>query len=342
MTTTFTIDLNSDAAPRPPTRRRFLQTAAATPLVLCLPTGANTPAWPDRPLRVIVPFPAGGTLDVAVRLVTQAMSATLGQPFVVDNKPGGGTVIGTALAAQAPADGLTLLAVSNSFTVNPSLLPNLPYDTARAFQPLGLMASTPLILCARPGLADGTLAGVVAVLKARPDAFNHASPGNGTAVHLIGEMLNARLGTRVVHVPFKGRPPALSALAGGQVDLSFVLLPDALPLVRAGKVVALGVASPARVAQAPDLPTLVEQMPSLDQYATGWFALMRAPGVPAEAAQRLDTALMAAMAAPEVRAALVARGYAAERGDNATLRELLASETSRYAAIIQQFGIRPE
>ncbi len=336
--------MSSKLPPLTAARRRFLQRAAAAPLALWLPLPiqAQAQAWPAQPLRVLVSFPGGGTLDVVVRLVAQAMSATLGQPIVVDNKPGGGTVIGTALAAKAPADGLTLLAVSNSFTINPALLPSLPFDTVRDFQPLGLMASTPLVLCARNGLPATTLAGVAAALQSKPDAYTHATPGNGSLPQLLGEMLNTRLGTRIVHIPYKGTPAALAALAAGEVDLSFALLPDVLPLVRAGKINALGVLSASRVAQAPELPTLVEQLPALDLFARGWFALMVPAGVPAAAAQRLDAALAAALLRPEVQATLVARGYDAESGGTAALQTLLTSEMGRYAAVIRQNNIRVE
>ena len=323
-------------------RRRFLQAAAATSLPLWLPRFARAAAWPDRPIRMVVPFPAGGTLDVLVRLVTQSMGQTLGQPFVVENRPGAGTVIGTDVVAKAAADGHTLLAISNSFTINPSLRSDLPFDPVRDFKPLGQMASTPMVLCAKAVTPEVSLPAIAALLKTRPDALTYASTGNATLAHLMGEVLNVRLGAKMVHVPFNGSPPALNALAAGTVDIAFGLLPDVLPLVRAGRIRALGVASARRAALAPEIPTLVEVLPSLDVSAQVWFALMAPSGVPDAVMQPLEQALTRALAQPDVQATMAARGYDPEGGGSAALQRLLAAESTRYASVIRQANIKPD
>ena len=229
------------------------------------------------------------------------MSQDLGQPFTVENRPGAGTVIGTAMVAKAPADGYTLLAISNSFTINPALRPDLPFDTRSDFRPLGQLASTPLVLCARAAEPNHSLPAIAALLKSRPDALTYASTGNATLGHLLGELLNARLGARMTHVPFNGSPPALNALAAGTVDIGFGLLPDVRALVQAGRIRALGVASAQRAAQVPEIPTLIEQLPALELTAHGWFALMAPSGVPDAVMTTLEQSLGRALAQPEVR-----------------------------------------
>ena len=325
-------------------RRRLLQAVAAASLPLWIPRSARAALSPDRPIRVVVPFPAGGTLDVLVRLVTQSMGQTLGQPFMVENRPGAGTVIGTDVVAKAPADGHTLLAISNSFTINPALRSDLPFDAVRDFKPLGLMAGTPLVLCAKVATPEISLPTIAALLKTHPDALAYASTGNATLPHLMGEVLNTRLGAKMVHVPFNGSPDALNALAAGTVDIGFGLLPDVLPLVRAGRIRALGVACARRAAQAPEIPTLREALPSLDVAAQVWFALVAPSGVPDAVMQTLEQALTRSLAQPEVQATMAARGYdAGGRGSgsgSAALQRLLAAESSRYASVIRQANIK--
>lgn len=294
-------------------------------------------AWPARPLRWVVPFPPGGTTDVVTRLVAAEVSRTLQQTIVVDNKPGAGTVIGVDAVAKAPADGLTLLTVANSFCVNQTLVKKLPYDGVRDFKPVALMGLSEHVLAAHPGLGLKTLADLKALATQRPGQLSYASFGNGTSAHLAGEMLKAALGVDLIHVPYKGQAPALADLLGGQVNVMFGNWPEFRGHVRSGKLAALGMATVARSVYAPEVPTLAEQ--GLALQSNSWNGLLVRNGTPDAVVQRLAAEVQKALQAPAVVQAFAEGGIAAQPGTPEQFQAFIGSEIEKYAAIVRKAGI---
>ncbi len=238
-------------------RRTLLQGAAAFAALPLLARAQGT--WPNKPIRVIVPFTPGGTTDFVARLVGVELSKTLGQPVIVDNKPGAGTVIGVDAAAKAAPDGYTFVCVANSFTANQTLIRKLPYDTQKDLRPVALMGMSEHVLATHPASSLKTLADLRNQAKAKPGTLSFASFGNGTSAHLSGEMLKLQMGLDIVHVPYKGQGPALTDLLGGQVTMMFGNLPEFRSHIQNGRLVALGMATAQRSQYAPAIPTLAEQ-----------------------------------------------------------------------------------
>ena len=217
-------------------------------------------AYPERPVRIIVPFPPGGPADVLARIVGDKLGQSLGKPFIIENKAGAGGNIGMEQGARAAPDGYTLtLAPVGNLTVAPALYSKLPYDPAKDFAPITVLASVPNVLIVHPSVGVKSVAELVALAKAKPGSLNYASPGNGSIPHLAGELFKRTAGVDIVHIPFNGVAPATNAVLAGDVQMFFAQSSAALPQWRAGKVVALGVATPKRIAAAPDLPTIAEQ-----------------------------------------------------------------------------------
>jgi tripartite-type tricarboxylate transporter receptor subunit TctC len=259
-----------------------LSAIALITFAIALPAHAQqspaTSAWPTRPVRIIVPFPPGGsTMESVVRLLAQDMPKSLGRQVIVDNRAGAGTVIGVDLAAKS-ADAHTFVGVANSYTVNYTLVKNLPYEL-RDLQPVVLMARTANVLAAHPSVAPGTLKELIAYAKRNPGRLTYASFGNGTTAHFAGEMLKTMAGIDMIHIPYKGQGPALVDLLGGKVDIMFGNLPDFLPHIRAGKLKAYGTTFLTRVAQAPDLPTIAEQ--GFPKFETdSWYGMLAPASMP--------------------------------------------------------------
>jgi tripartite-type tricarboxylate transporter receptor subunit TctC len=314
-------------------RRHLLQGAAAA----ALPFTARAEDWPTRPIRLIVPFPPGGTTDVVTRLVATELGKSLGQPVVVDNKPGAGTVIGVDAAAKAPADGHTLVTVANSFCVNQTLVKALPYDAARDLRPVGLMGLSEHVLATHPGSGLRTLADLAAAAKKAPGQLSYASFGNGTSAHLSGAMLAALAGVDLIHVPYKGQAPALNDLLGGQVAVMFGNWPEFRHHVRSGKLVALGMATARRSVFAPEIPTLAEQGLALE--SNSWNGVLTRAGTPDAVVARLNAAIHQALAAPAVVQAFRDGGIVSLAGSPAQFASFIRSETDRYAAVIRQARI---
>ena len=308
-------------------RRHVLQGLAVTPFA------ARAQAWPAKPVRLIVPFPPGGTTDVVSRLVAAELTKALGQPVVIDNKPGGGTVIGVDAAAKAAPDGHTLVTVANSFCVNQTLVKNLPYDSQRDLRPVALMGLSEHVLAAHPGSGLRTLADLVAAAKKAPGRLSYASFGNGTSAHLSGEMLKAAAGIDLIHVPYKGQAPALNDLLGGQVTVMFGNWPEFRGHVKGGKLVALGMATAQRSTHAPDVPTLAEQGLALE--SNSWNGVLAPRGTPDAVVQRLNAEVQAALKAPAVVKAFDEGGIAALPGPPERFAAFIASEIDKYAQVIR-------
>jgi len=325
-------------------RRHFLQsTAATTAAALMLPglsqaqPGSPAGTWPAKPLRIIVPFTPGGTTDLVARLVGTELGKSLGQPVIVENKPGAGTVIGVDYVSKQPADGYTLVCVANSFTANKTLVKNLPYDTTRDLKPVALMGLSEHVLATHPGSGLKTLADLRSRAKARPGELSYASFGNGTSAHLSGALLCQEMGIDMVHIPYKGQGPALADLLGGQVDVMFGNWPEFRGHVQSGKLVALGMATRQRSQFAPQVSTLAEQGVALE--SNSWQGLLAPGATPDALVQRINAAVVKALAEPAVVDAFARGGIVSQAGTAQQFAAFVTSEIAKYEAIIRRANI---
>ena len=315
-------------------RRRFAQASVALAL---LPMGARAQgAWPARPIRIVVPFTPGGTTDFVTRLVATEVAKSLGQPVVVENKPGAGTVIGVDSVAKSAPDGYSFVTVANSFTVNQTMVKKLPYDSVKDLRPVALMGLSEHVLATHPASGLKSVADIVAQAKAG-QKLSYASFGPGTSAHLAGEMLKSQLGVDIVHVPYKGQAPALADLLGGQVSMMFGNWPEFRNHVQAGKLVAIGMATAQRSAYAPAIPTLAEQ--GLKVESNSWNGLLAPAGTPDAVVQRMNAAVNQAMQSPAVVEAFQKGGIAARSGTPEQFADFIRSEIVRYAEVIRRAGI---
>jgi tripartite-type tricarboxylate transporter receptor subunit TctC len=296
--------------------------------------------WPGgQPLRVIVPFPGGAsTLDSVVRTLAPEMSRALGVPVVVDNRPGAGTVIGVDATAKAN-DGRTIGTVANSFTVNQTLVKNLPYDALRDLQPVVLMARTANVLAVRPTLPVSTLAELVDYAKKNPGRLSYGSFGNGTTAHFAGEMLKNQAGVFVVHIPYRGQGPAMTDLLGGNIDMMFGNLPDFLPHIRSGKLKALGTTYLTRAPLAPEIPTVAEQgFPGFE--TDSWYGVIAPASMPKDVVERIAAAVNRALDDPATQRNLADRGIEKIGGTSTRLGEHIRAEIAKYAKIVRDSGMQ--
>lgn len=299
---------------------------------------ARAEPWPTRPVRMIVPFPAGGTLDILARQLGQEISKSTGQPFVVENKPGGGTVIGVDAAAKS-TDGHTFVMVANSFTVNATLVKSLPYDTLKDLRPVGLVARTANVLAGHPSLPAGDLQELIAYAKRNPGKLSYASFGNGTTAHFAGEMLKLMAGIDMLHVPYKGQLPGMNDVIAGRVDLMFGNLPEFLPQIQAGKLKAYGTTYLKRAKLAPDIPTIAEQ--GFPQFTTdSWYGIVAPASASQEAVTRLNAEVNKALAVAAVSESLDKRGLDRLGGSPEQFGAFLRQEIAKYAKIVADANIK--
>ena len=305
--------------------------------------GAQAQSWPDRPVRVVVPFPASGATDLVARVIARQVSQDLGQQFVVDNKPGAGGTIGAFEAAKAAPDGYTLLlTTSSTHAISPHLMPRLAYDARRDFTPVAHLADAASILLVTPTLPVKSVAELIAYAKAHPRKLNYASSGNGTIVHLNTAAFAAQAGIEMTHVPYKGTAQSITDLAAGQVQVLFDSIPTGLPHVKSGRLRALAVTGDKRSALAPELPTLAES--GLPGYSSvTWFGLYLPAGAPPALVGRINQAFTKAVQAPEVAASLVKLGAEpAAPSTPAQFGAMVAADSARWAAVIRQHKITLE
>lgn len=314
-------------------RRNLLAMMAALPAF-----SYAQPAWPNKSVKIVVPFTPGGTTDFVTRLVSLEMAKTLGQTVIVENKPGAGTVIGVDFVAKSPADGYTLVCVANSFTANQTLIKTLPYDTLKDLKPVALMGMSEHVLATHPNSGIRSIADLRAVAKAKPGTLSYASFGNGTSAHLSGEMLKAQMGLDMVHVPYKGQGPALADLLGGQVTVMFGNWPEFRSHVEAGKLVAIGMATAKRSTYAPNIPTLAEQGVPIE--SNSWNGLLAPAATPDDVVRRINAEVNRALASPAVKEAFQKGGIASLSGTPENFAAFIASETAKYAKVIQQANIK--
>ncbi|PLC02060.1 LacI family transcriptional regulator [Variovorax sp. RO1] len=319
-------------------RRALMQGAAAFAALPAL-ARAQT-AWPTKPVRIVVPFTPGGTTDFVARLVGLELGKALGQPVIVENKPGAGTVIGVDTVAKSAPDGYSFVCVANSFTANPTLVRKLPYDTLKDLRPVALMGMSEHVLATHPGSGLKTLADLRNQAKAKPGTLSFASFGNGTSAHLSGEMLKLQMGLDIVHVPYKGQGPALADLLGGQVTVMFGNWPEFRGHVQAGKLVALGMATAQRSQYAPAIPTLAEQGVAIE--SNSWNGLLAPAGTPDAIVQRMNAEVNRALASPAVTEAFHKGGIASLSGTPERFAEFIRSEIAKYSDVIRKANIQIE
>ena len=316
--------------PQQPTKRTLMRATAGALLLLAAPL-SMAQAWPARPIRLVVPFPPGGLIDNMARLVGSRLSQELGQPVVIDNKPGAGGNVGAAEVARAPADGYTLLMASPALTISPAIYKNLPYQPSQ-LAPVALLGRVPNVLLVNPASGIGKVQDLVSRAKAKPGQLNYASNGNGTSLHLSAELFKRRSETFITHVPYRGAAAAITALLSGEVDMMFDNLPSAIGQIQAGKLRALAVTTAQRSTALPDVPTLAEA--GMDGFnVSAWFGVAAPAGLPAPVATRLADALQKVVQQPEVAAAMQRQGADPAFMDAASATAALNADAAQWKQV---------
>jgi tripartite-type tricarboxylate transporter receptor subunit TctC len=311
----------------------------AVALVAVVPVLASAQSYPAKPVRLIVPIAPGGGTDIVARLIAQKASDGLGQQMVVDNRPGAGGIIGTELVAKAPADGYTVLLTPTSHAINPSLYAKLPYDTAKDFAPVSLALSVTTVFVAHPSLPVRTVKDVVALAKSKPGELAFGSAGNGHLFHLTGEIFRTSAGLSMVHVPYKGGAPAITALMGGEVAILFETMLALQPYIQSQRVRAIAVASAQRSPLMPDLPTFVESgYPAV--VAANWYGFFAPAGTPKETVGRLNAEIVRALKSPDVQGKLLPQGSEIVASSPEQLGEFMRAETAKWAKAAKDSGAR--
>ncbi len=312
----------------------LLKLFAACVLAACAFTVSAQP-YPSKPLRFVVPFPPGGSTDLLARRLCERLQASMGQPCVVENKPGAGGAVGSEFVAKAAPDGYTLLlGVTGSHGISVSLNPKLPYHPIRDFAPISMLVSTSLVLVVGPQFPANTLAEYVTYAKGRPEQVTHSSPGNGTSMHLTGEMFNLASGTKLVHVPYKGSAGAVNDLMGGQVQSMFGDFLVVYPQVKGGKIKALAITSAKRHPMLPDVPTIAESgYPGFE--ALSWQGLFVPAGTPADIVAKLNAETLKALTAEDFRDAFAKQGFTVAGSSPAEFRAFIEAEIPKWARIIK-------
>jgi tripartite-type tricarboxylate transporter receptor subunit TctC len=313
----------------------------ASTLLVCLPLAAAAQAsdFPNKAIRLVVPFPPGGATDAAARLVAVKMSEHWGQPVLVDNRAGAGGNVGSDLVAKAPADGYTLvMGVTGSHAINTSLYSKMPYDPVTDFVAVSQVAVVPNVLVVHPSVPAKNLAELVALAKKEPGKLNYASLGNGTAAHLGMEMLKSEAGVDITHVPYKGSAPAVSDLLAGQVQMMVDGLPSALPHIKAGKLRAIALTSLRRAPSLPDLPTISESYPGF--YADAWSGLFAPKGTPQPVVDKLSAEVQRILKLPDVREKLAALGAEPVGSTQAEFTAHVKREIDKWAKVVKTSGAK--
>lgn len=313
--------------------------ASALPAVAA--TSAIAQSYPDKPVRIVVPLPAGSPGDTFARAFQAKLQEALGQPFVIDNRPGANTNIGAEAVAKSAPDGYTFLLTASPHTINPSLYPSLPYDPIKDFTGVTLVAVTPLVLVVNPSLPVTSVAQLIAYLKARPGQVNYGSAGNGSTLQLAGEMFNLQANVKMVHVPYKGVTQAMTDLLGGQISLMFPGGPIALPQVKAGKLRALATTGAKRTSAAMDLPTVAEAgLPGFEIAA--WYGLLAPAGTPASAVSRVNGVIVKALQTPEYADQWTKLGADVIFNTPAQFNAFLRSDLDKWAKVVKAANIKAD
>jgi tripartite-type tricarboxylate transporter receptor subunit TctC len=304
-------------------------------LLLAAPVAAQT--YPNKSVRVVVPYPPGGPTDIVARVLFQQVSEATGQQFLVDNRAGAGGNIGAEIVAKAPADGYTLLIGTTAHAINMSLFKNLNYDVQKDLAPVSLLTQGPLVLVAHPQFPANSVKEVIELAKSKTGGLNFASSGNGQSTHLSAELFNAMAGIKMSHVPYKGSAPALTDVMSGQVDVMFDTTLSAMPFVKAGKLKALGLTSPVRSPAAPDVPTIAESgLPGYEVFA--WNGVLVPAGTPKVIIQQLNDQIRKAMLLPQVKDKFSAQGFAASWNSPENFGSFLKNEVDKWTRTVKASG----
>jgi tripartite-type tricarboxylate transporter receptor subunit TctC len=321
-------------------RRNFLHLAAGAAALPAVSRVAWAQAYPSRPVRYIVSAPPAGAQDILARLIGEWLSARLGQPFVVENRPGGGTNIGTEMVVRAPPDGYTLLSVALPAAVNATLYERLNFNFMRDIAPVAGIMRVGLVVVVNPSVPVKTIPELIAYTKANPGKVNMASAGNGTTPHMAGELFKLMTGVDLVHIPYRGEAPALTDLLGGQVQMMFGSETVVTEQIRAGKLRALAVTTARRSELLPELMTVQDFVPGYE--ASGWFGLGAPARTPAEVIEKLNKEINAGVADPKIKARLADLGGAALAGSPTDFGKLVADETEKWGKVVKFAGLKPE
>ena len=323
-----------------PHRRQFLHLAAGAAALPAVSRVARAQAYPTRPVRWIVPAPPGGPLDLVARLLAQWFSERLGQSFIIENRPGGGTNIGTETVARAPADGYTLLSVVTAAAINATLYDKLSFNFIRDIAPVASVIRVPLVMVVNPSLPARTVPEFIAYAKANPATINFASPGTGTAPHVGGELFKMMTGVNMLHVPYRGDAPAFTDLLGGQVQVYFPTTISSIEHIKTGRLRGLAVTTATRAEALPDLPTVGDFVPGYD--ASNWYGVGAPKNTPTEIVDKLNRGINAALADPKIKVKLADLGGAVLAGSPADFGKLIADETDKWGKVIRAANIKPE
>ena len=320
-------------------RRQFLQLAAGAAALAAAPR-AKAETYPNHPVRVVVGFPPGQSADISARLLGQWLSDRLGQPFVIDNRPGASNTVATDLVVHAPPDGYTLLWISTSNYINATLYPTLPYNFIRDIEPIAANTRGPLVMEVNPEVPVKTVAEFIAYCKANPGKINMASAGIGNSTHMAGELFKMMTGADMTHVPYRGSAPALTDLIAGRVQVMFDLMPSSIGYIRGGRLRPLAVTTLERSDALPDVPSLADFVPGYEASAVGGFGAPK--GTPQEVVDKINAGINAALADPAIKARLADLGGTPLPGTPADFKKLIAGETEKWAKVIRAENIKPE
>ena len=318
--------------------RRLALSVCGASLALASGLAAAQTSYPNKPVKLVVPFAAGGTTSILARMLAERMGQQMGQPVIVDNRPGAGGNVGMDMVAKAEPDGYTILMGPIGLAINPALYAKMPFDPIKDLAPIGLYAGVPNLLVVHPAVPANNVKELVAYAKAHPGKLNYASNGNGTSSHLAAEMLKSAAGVDIVHVPYKGGGPAMQDLIGGQVSMLFDQMPAVLPQVQGGRVRALGVSSLKRSAAAQDIPAVSESVPGFDM--TVWFGFLAPKGTPTDIVARLNAEMNHALKDPAFQTQLAGMGVTPMPSSSAEFGSFIRREMSHWAKVVKDSGAK--
>lgn len=321
---------------------RFLAALVTAASLVASPFAlAQGEPYPSKTVKIVVGYAAGGATDILARIIAQKLSDSMGQQVIVENRPGANSNIGAEVVAKAPADGYTLYMGSIANTINMSLYPKLGYDVVKDFAPVMLVATVPNILVVHPSVPARNVKELIDLAKSKPGTLNFASSGSGSSIHMSGELFKVMTGVQITHVPYKGSAPAVTDLIGGQVQIMFDNAPSAMPHVKSGKLRALAVTSPRRIAALPDVPTVIESgVAGFDVFS--WFALFAPTGTPKDVVAKLNTHANQALGKPDVQARMGDLGAEAVGGTAERLASHVNTEVARWNKVVKEAGVRLE
>jgi tripartite-type tricarboxylate transporter receptor subunit TctC len=321
-------------------RRQLLQLAASGGALAAMPRFARAQAYPTRPITLMVFVPPGGGPDIVARIIGQALSQRLGQPVVIENRPGGGGNLALQAVARAPADGYTLLLVATPHAVNVTLYEKLNVNVMRDIEPVASVNNDPFEMVVSPSMPAKTVPEFIAYVKSNPGKINMSSSGSGNLSHLAGELFQMMTGAKMVHVPYRGMPAALTALMTGEVHVAFDALPSSLVHVKEGKLRSLAVTTPVRQKALPDVPTIAESVPGYE--VTGWLGVGAPKGTPAEIIGRLSKEVDAVLGDPQIAARLASIGSEPRPGSPADFGKFIAAETEKWGKVVKFAGLKAD